>query len=203
MNEISKKMLLEHRHKIAMGNVMDLYEGRAKEGLVLDTFAASTMVARRTLWKYRTKGAFPSFRFLRAAAEFFRIHIVELLCSQDELREMLSDASIRRDDIQIGTTEVHYDIEYEQVLRTNLRRERCRRGMYPSELVRLAGNHISLMSHYRYEDKCDTYPLWHIFPVASVLGVSPLDLLTPNERRREIYGWLAEKYLPNGNSPSV
>ncbi len=173
-----------------MDNIMTMCTERWR---ILEELAFQVGISRETLWRYRNR-TFPSFRFVCFVAILFRVHIVELLCSKDELREMLSDVLIRRDDIQTATTEVHYDIEYEQVLRTNLRRERRFRCMYPDELVRLAGGHISLMSYYRYEVKCDTYPLWHIFSIASVLGVSPLELLTPKELHRDVVAALAKKY---------
>lgn len=205
MSKISKHELRDLRQTIVMKNVMYLYGTYEQEGLNLDTFAAITAVTRRTLWRYRTKGAFPSFQFLSVTAEFFRVHIVELLCTKEELRQMLSDL-VGPDDVRtptIADQSLDFYIDYEQTLRTNLRRWRCRRGMYPSKLVRRAGGHISCMSHYRYETRCDSYPLWHIPPVASALEVSPLELLTPQERLPEVVVALAAKYLPKGNSPSA
>lgn len=165
-------------------------------GLRVGKASVKLGICREMIWRHRTGRNVPSLSDLGVYASWYRLHVVELVLSRDELLSVLLDL-IGCKGIRVpedgGSTDIPY-FDYARVISFRLLMERRRTGLKLKELEAKLKKVVSYSALNRYESGKDPFPTRFIVPVASVFGATPLEFLTPPEHLPDVTGSLARKY---------
>lgn len=170
---------------------------RRSHGLTKRSLSSVTGISRENMWRYENGYSTPSIIQMALFARTFRVHVIELLLSPEELRRALSDI-VCRDGIRMpvgdGSAEMP-DFDYGKATSLNMmKRRKSGSGIALKKLEVKMGNVASYSALHRYESGKTPLPTRLVIPVSDALGMTPLELLTPERRLDEVVGVLARKY---------